>query len=138
MIDLSGKRALATGSTQGIGLAIARCLAERGATVFIHGATSIEKCKAAAATVNGKTETVLQNLLDGDCAEKLYAQTGPVDILVLNASVQYGKAWDQITEEEFDRQVNVNFKASLRLIQKYEPAMFDQGWGRIVAVGSVQ
>lgn len=138
MFDLSGKRALVTGSTQGIGLAIARCLAEHGATVFIHGATNIDKCEQAAASINGKTKTVLQDLAAHDCAEKLYAQTGDLDILVLNASVQVSKAWDQITEFEFDRQTDVNFRASLSLMQKYAPSMLRQKWGRIVAVGSVQ
>ena len=63
------------------------------------------------------------SLLDADCAEKLYRMTGDVDILVLNASVQFRKSWDQVTSEEFDTQMKLNFKSNLELIQKYAPYM---------------
>lgn len=138
MFDLSGKRALVTGSTQGIGLAIASCLAEHGAEVFVHGATSIAKCEAAGNSIKGVTHAVLQDLSVHDCAEKLYAQTGDVDILVLNASVQFSNPWNKITEDEFTRQIDINLRASFTLIQKYAPYMLDQNWGRIVTIGSVQ
>ena len=138
MFNLTGKRALVTGSTQGIGWAIASCLAEHGAEVFVHGGTSLEKCTKAAERINGITYPVLQDLSWHDCAEKLYTQTSNVDILVLNASVQYSKAWDQITEEEFDHQIDTNLRASFSLTQKYAPHMIAQKWGRIVMIGSVQ
>jgi len=64
--------------------------------------------------------------------------TGNIDILVLNASVQIRKRWDTITEDEFDTQMTVNFKSSVKLIQKYAPAMLENRWGRIVTIGSVQ
>jgi NAD(P)-dependent dehydrogenase (short-subunit alcohol dehydrogenase family) len=73
-----------------------------------------------------------------ECAETLYKITGDIDILILNASIQYRRAWDEIADEEFDRQMTVNFKSSLKLIQKYVPYMQKQKWGRIVTVGSVQ
>ncbi len=138
MFDLSGKRALVTGSTQGIGKAIAETLSRQGATVIIHGATSQEKCQKAAQDMPGPVETAVVDLSRSDAAEKLYALTGDVDILVLNASIQYRKAWDEITEQEFDTQVNCNFKSSLMLTQKYAPAMKRKGWGRVVMIGSVQ
>ena len=137
MFDLKGKTALVTGSTQGIGFAIAKCLAERGAKVFVHGATTLEKCEKAAREIHASVP-VCQNLADPSGADKLYAMTGDVDILVLNASVQYRKAWDEITSEEFDTQIQVNLKSSMRLIQLYAPHMKKNGFGRIVAVGSVQ
>ena len=56
MFDLSGKRALVTGSTQGIGKAIAKTLSDRGATVVIHGSTSLDKCRMAAKELKGKAE----------------------------------------------------------------------------------
>lgn len=138
MFDLTGKTALVTGSTQGIGFAAAQCLASRGAEVIIHGSTSLEKCEKAAAAIRGKTRVALQDLSDHACAERLYAMTGDVDILVLNASVQVRKPWDQITGEEFDRQIDTNLRASLYLTQKYAPHMISRHWGRIVMVGSVQ
>ncbi len=138
MFNLNGKRALVTGSTQGIGKAIAKALSEQGATVIVHGSSSMEKCQKAAKEMSGSPELAVADLSKSDCAEKLYEQTGDVDILVLNASVQVRKAWDEITEEEFDFQINTNLKASLALIQKYAPHMKEQNWGRIVTVGSVQ
>ncbi len=138
MFDLTGKKALVTGSTQGIGEAIARCFADHGAQVFIHGATSMEKCKRVSDDIGDAATPVVANLGDLDCADQLYALTGDVDILVLNASIQYRNPWNTITPEELQKQVDVNFRASLMLIQKYAPAMLEKGWGRIVLVGSVQ
>lgn len=137
MFDLTGKTALVTGSTQGIGFAIAKTLAAHGAKVFVHGATSMEKCQAAAGKITGAVP-VCQSLADPQGAEKLYRLTGNVDILVANASVQFRKKWSEITSEEFDEQVLVNLKSTLRLIQLYAPHMQAQKWGRILCVGSVQ
>lgn len=136
MLHLTGKRALITGSTQGIGLAIAKSLSEAGATVWING-TNEEKAKRAADQIKGAQIAVCDLSLP-DCADRLYQKTGDVDILILNASIQYRKAWNEITDEEFDKQIAVNFKASLKLIQKYAPYMQRQKWGRIITVGSVQ
>jgi NAD(P)-dependent dehydrogenase (short-subunit alcohol dehydrogenase family) len=136
MFDLLKKKVLITGSTQGIGFAIAKCLSEAGATVFING-TNEEKAKRAADQIEG-AQTAVCDLSLPDCADRLYKMTGDVDILILNASIQYRRAWGEITDEEFDKQIAVNFKASLKLIQKYAPYMQKQGWGRIITVGSVQ
>lgn len=138
MFDLTGKKALVTGSSQGIGLEAAKALAESGAKVFVHASTSKEKAERAAKSVSETAVPVVADLSEEGCIEKLYAQTGDVDILVLNASVQIRKAWLEITADEFDRQVRVNLKSSLEAIQKYAPAMQEKGWGRIVTVGSVQ
>ncbi len=143
MFDLTGKRALVTGSTQGIGYAIAKCLASMGADVTVNGATSLEKCEKAAeemrqAGVKGKISVSLSDLSKPDGADKLFADVGEVDILVLNASIQYRKKWNEITPEEMETQLQTNFKSSLRLIQLCEPHMEAQKWGRILTVGSVQ
>ncbi len=137
MFDLHGKRALVTGSTQGIGLAIARLFRESGAEVIVHGATSIEKCETAAKIV-GCTKYVVKSLTDRDAAEVIYAQTGDVDILVLNASIQYRTPWQEIDRDALDTQVSINFAATLAMIQKYYPHMKEQRYGRILTVGSVQ
>lgn len=137
MFDLKNKKVLVTGSTQGIGLALAKGFAECGAIVYVNGASSYNKCQKAVSQVkDGKI--AFCNLLDTDCAEKLYEITGDIDILVLNASVQYRKAWDEVTSEEFDNQMKINFKSNLELIQKYTPYMKERGWGRILTIGSVQ
>ena len=136
MFDLTGKRALVTGSTQGIGFAIAKELAEHGATVYVHGATNAEKCANASKRIEGSIP-VLANLLVTEEIDALYEKTGDVDILVLNASVQYKKQWDEFTLEEYDRQMNCNVRASYLLMKKYAEGMKSKKWGRIVTLGSV-
>lgn len=137
MFNLSGKKALVTGSTQGIGFAIAKCLAEYGAKVYVNGAANQEKVKSAAAKIKDAVP-VFVDLSKKDCAERIYNITGDLDILVLNASVQIRKAWSKITDNEFDFQMNTNFRASVKLIQKYAPQMIENKWGRIITIGSVQ
>ena len=136
MFDLNGKKALVTGSTQGIGLAVARLLAQHGAEVYVHGAASVEKCESVSATFKN-AHTVVADLRERDCAEKLYAATGDVDILVLNASMQYKRAWNEYTPEEYDDQLDCNLRASYLLMCKYAEGMKKRGHGRIVTVGSV-
>lgn len=137
MFDLHGKRALITGSTQGIGLAIAKLFAEQGADVIVHGSSSIEKCEKAMAET-GAGMYVCQDMTKADCADIMYEKTGAVDILVLNASIQYRTPWQEIEREALDAQISINFAATLSMIQKYYPAMKQKGYGRILTVGSVQ
>ena len=136
MFDLTGKTALVTGSIQGIGLAIAKCLSEHGAKVFVHDASNMEKCKKASEQIKNSVP-VCGDFLEQDYVDKLYNQTGDVDILVLNASIQYKRKWDEFTIEEYDIQMNCNVKSSYLLTTKYSKAMKEKGWGRIVTVGSV-
>jgi len=136
LFDLTGKTALVTGSTQGIGFDIAKELAACGAKVFVNGASSEEKCAAAAAQIPGATP-IRADLLSEDGIETLYAKTGDVDILVLNASIQYKHAWDEFSPEEYDRQLDCNLKSSYWLIRRYAPGMKARKWGRIVTIGSV-
>ena len=92
MFDLKGKTALVTGSTQGIGYAIARLLIERGAEVYIHCSGDEEKVRRVAKEL-GSTRFVIADLSERDAAERIYAVTGPLDIVVANASVQYRDEW---------------------------------------------
>lgn len=136
MFDLTGKTALVTGSTQGIGFDIAATLAAHGATVYVNGASSQEKCAAAAARIPRAIPVRADLTTDAGIAALVEA-TGDIDILVLNASIQYKRAWDGFSMEEFDLQFNCNVRASYALMCRYAPAMRERGWGRIVTIGSV-
>jgi glucose 1-dehydrogenase len=136
MFDLSGKTALVTGATQGIGFAIAQSLSMHGAKVFVNGASSDEKCIAASDKIKNSVP-VRANLLEKEEIYRLHEKTGDVDILVLNASIQYKRDWDEFTDEEFDIQLNCNLTSTYYLIKKYAPYMQKQKWGRIVTMGSV-
>ena len=136
MFDLTGKKALVTGSTQGIGFDIAKCLAERGATVYVHGATSMEKCKNASDKIKDSIP-VCADFLEAGSVDKLYDVTGDVDILVLNASIQYKRKWNEFSNDEYDIQFDCNLKSTYLLIKKYAEGMKEKGWGRIVTLGSV-
>ena len=136
IFDLTGKTALVTGSTQGIGFEIARILAKQGAKVFVSGAHSMEKCLAACREIPNSMPARV-NLLDPDDIDRLYEQTGDIDILVLNASIQYKRQWDAFTYEEYENQMNCNVRSSYLLIKKYAKGMKEKRWGRIVTIGSV-
>lgn len=142
MFDLTGKTALVTGSSRGIGRAVALCLAEAGADVVVHCTGRPEKAQEVVDAIRAmgrKAWFIQKNLMDEDCAEYIFSRLEqPLDILVLNASIQYRKAWEQITAQDFAEQMNVNLRASMLLIQKAVPHMREQHWGRIVTVGSVQ
>ena len=136
MFDLSGKTALVTGSTQGIGFAIAKTLADHGAKVFVAGAQNRKKCIDASAKIKNSVP-VTANLLNSEDIDGLYEQTGDVDILVLNASIQYKRKWNEFSSEEYDEQMDCNVKSSYQLIRKYAEGMKKKKWGRIVTIGSV-
>lgn len=141
MFELNGKRALVTGSSQGIGMEIANVLADNGAYVFVHGSKNWDKANAVADRIKekgGQAQATIADLSDKDGVDKLYRQTGNIDILIINASVQIRKEWDEITEDEFDTQIQVNLKSSFRMIQQYVPYMKNKHWGRIITIGSIQ
>ncbi|MBQ4517067.1 MAG: SDR family oxidoreductase [Clostridia bacterium] len=136
MFDLTEKTALVTGATQGIGFAIAKLLAERGAKVFVGGVASMEKCEKACKQIPAAIP-VVADLLQSSAIDDLYKVTGDVDILVLNASIQFKKEWDAFTMEDYNIQMDCNVKSSYFLIKKYAQEMKNKKWGRIVTIGSV-
>ncbi len=142
MFDLTGKRALITGSTQGIGYAVAKCFAEHGAEVWVHCSRDTEKAERIAVEIaentSAATHGIACDLGDADAAQRMFAMTGAVDILVCNASVQIRRAWEEITLDEYETQMNINLRSSLCLMQTYIPSMQKNGWGRILNIGSVQ
>ncbi|MVM30755.1 SDR family oxidoreductase [Spirosoma sp. HMF4905] len=145
LFNLSGKNALVTGSSQGIGQAIALALAEFGANVIVHNRHGDEEAQNVAdqiRQIGGKSAVVGIDLSEANAIEKLYRQAtepfGPIDILVTNASVQIPAKWQETTIDDFDKQVNANWKSTLLMMQRFAPDMVERGWGRILTIGSVQ
>lgn len=140
LFSLNGKRALVTGSSRGIGRAIAFALAGAGAEVIFHGSRESAALSAAfsEARKNGwdvRFETA--DLNDARAVEFLAEHTGPVDILVLNASFQKYQTVEDFSGADFDAQFQVNLGASFRLIRAFIPGMTARKWGRVLALGSV-
>ena len=138
---MNEKKALITGSSRGIGRAIALTLARDGCKVLVHCAgntAKAEETKALIESAGGKAEIIKADLCDTDETKLLAAKAADCDILVLNASLQYRNRWDKITLEECYNQLNCNFVSSLLLIQGAAGHMKQNGWGRIITIGSVQ
>lgn len=135
------KTAFITGSSRGIGRAIAKRLAADGYKVILHGVSEGEKIRALKAEIEqegGVAEIVTANLSDTEETKRLFGAASASDVLVLNASVQYKKPWMEITEADCRDQLNCNFVSSMMLIQAAAPHMKENGWGRIITIGSVQ
>ena len=145
MFDLKGKTALITGSGQGIGKEAALLLAAHGAKVIINWRSrdeiameTLKELEAAGAEFLTWKYDLASDTVRADFEAWAKENNVVVDILVLNASVQFRNDWENITFEEFDTQLHVNVRASLALIQACVPGMREKHWGRIVTVGSVQ
>ncbi len=141
MLELKGKKALVTGSSRGIGKALVTKLAKMGADVVVHCASNLEKAQGVAEKIiadGGKATAITCDLSNPDNVKELAESVKDVDILVLNASMQFKNKWENISVDEFYKQVNCNFLASMLLIQAAVPHMREQKWGRIITIGSVQ
>ena len=135
------KTALVTGSSRGIGRAIAIRLAKDGFKVIVHAAGNVQKAEETKRIIEengGVAEIIMSNLCDVEETKKLIEKTGDVDVLVLNASLQYKTPWKEITVDACYEQLNCNFVSSMILIQSVVPYMTKNHWGRIVTIGSVQ
>lgn len=130
------KTALVTGSTQGIGKAIAERLVKDGMNVIVHCSSDMEKAERIKDEI-GAYRAVVGDLSDKEQVAKMREKTGAVDVLVLNASVQYKQKWLDIGDAEIEKQLGVNVISTLKLMQAYYPDMKKKGFGRIITIGSV-
>jgi NAD(P)-dependent dehydrogenase (short-subunit alcohol dehydrogenase family) len=136
---LRGKRALVTGSTQGIGFAIAQGLAREGAAVVVNG-RSEAKVSETAKRIGAETKASVTGIAGdvGSAAEvnRLLAQLGPVDILINNAGIFEPKPFLEIPDSDWIRFFEVNVMSGVRLSRALLPHMLKQNWGRIIFISS--
>lgn len=135
------KTAFVTGSSRGIGRAIAIRLAKDGYKIVVHGADNIQKAEETKSIIEqngGVAEVFVCDLTNLDNTRKLCDKIGNIDVLILNASLQYRTPWQKITVDECYKQLNCNFVSSMMLIQATVDNMKNKKWGRIVTIGSVQ
>ncbi|MBV2354057.1 SDR family oxidoreductase [Streptomyces sp. J2-1] len=139
-IDLTGRTALVTGSTQGIGAAIAAGLARAGARVAVNGRNE-ERVAESVATLGREVPgaefvPVAADVSDEEGAARVLRQLPQVDILVNNLGI-FGSADPlEITDDEWRRYFEVNVLAAVRLTRQYLPGMTERGWGRVQYIAS--
>ncbi|WP_375407766.1 3-oxoacyl-[acyl-carrier-protein] reductase [uncultured Methylobacterium sp.] len=141
MFDLTGRKALVTGATGGLGGSIARALHAQGAAVSISGTRS-DALEALAAELGGeRVHSLVTNLSDKDAVEALVpaaeAAMGGLDILVNNAGITRDNLFLRMKDEEWDAVIAVNLTAAFRLSRAAVKGMMRRRHGRIVNIGSV-
>ena len=140
MFDLTGKTALVTGATGGLGGAIAKALQAQGATVALSG-TRREVLDALAAEMGGRTYVLPCNLADKNEVEALVPKAeeamGQLDILVANAGITKDNLFVQLKDEEWDQVIDVNLTATFRLARAAVRGMMRRRFGRVIGITSV-
>jgi NAD(P)-dependent dehydrogenase (short-subunit alcohol dehydrogenase family) len=134
-LQLEGKRALVTGSTAGIGFAIAEALANEGASVIVNGRTQ-KRVDEAVARLNGKVEGVAADLGTAEGAAKVFGSYPEVDILVNNLGIFEVRQFEDIDDADWRRFFEVNVLSGVRMCRQYLPGMKQRNWGRIIFISS--
>lgn len=144
LFDLSGKRALVTGSSQGIGLALATGLAEHGAEVIINGRTA-DRVEAVVGALRGKGLTAHPAMFDVTSRDAVDAavadvgsRVGPLDILVNNAGMQHRAPLEDFPPEKWDEMLQTNVTSLFNVSQAAGRGMIARGSGKIINIASVQ
>jgi NAD(P)-dependent dehydrogenase (short-subunit alcohol dehydrogenase family) len=139
-LRLSDKLALVTGSTKGIGLAIATALAREGARVIVNGRSEASVAAALArireTDPGARAEGFAGDLSKATAASGLLKRTPDVDILVNNLGIFEPKPFEEISDEDWQRFFDVNVLSGARLSRAYLPGMKRRDWGRIVFISS--
>ncbi len=134
---LTGRTALVTGASRGIGKAIAKALSREGARVIICGRKQ-DALNTLAEEMGASMVPMACHVGRADDVHRLAESAGPVDILVNNAAtnIQFGSCLEA-DEAQFDKMVETNLKSAFRLIKALAPGMVDRGWGSIINISSV-
>ena len=139
-IELSGKTALVTASTAGIGFATAKGLAESGATVVLNGRSDASVAKARekllAAVPNAQLLGIAADLSDSAGADKLLAALPSVDILVNNAGIYEQQDFFESDDALWEQHWQTNVMSGVRLSRALLPQLMAKGWGRVVFISS--
>lgn len=140
MFDLTGRKALVTGASGGIGEEIARALHKQGATVGLHG-TRREKLDALAAELGDRTYVFTADITDRAAlktlAQDVESTLGGVDILVNNAGITRDGLMMRMSDEDWDAVININLNAAFLLTREFVSPMLKRRYGRIVNISSV-
>ncbi|MEM6907669.1 MAG: 3-hydroxybutyrate dehydrogenase [Pseudomonadota bacterium] len=131
---LEGKRALITGSTSGIGLAIARALRAEGAEIVLNGLGDRDEIAALEAELQASYYDA--NLLDLSAIEAMMGALGPLDILVNNAGMQHVAPVEDFPPDKWDAVIGLNLTAPFHTTRLAVPGMKEKGWGRIINTAS--
>jgi len=139
-LKLTGKRALASGSTKGIGFAIAAGLAREGAEVIVNGRSqaSVDNAlkKIRQAVPSARVSGFAGDLADAVVVDRLVGLVPAVDILVNNLGIFEPKPFERIPDEDWRRFFEINVLSGVRLSRAYLPGMKEKNWGRIVFISS--
>ena len=144
LFDLTGRVALVTGGSRGLGKSMARAYAEHGASVMICSRNAVEVEAAAKEIGEGlsvRVEWVTADLSKASEAQRLADETiarlGRVDVLVNNAGGNIPQRADQITDEAWDQIIELNLSGIMRLTRACLPQMMERKWGRVIHISSV-
>jgi len=139
-LKLKGRRALVTGSTAGIGFAIARTLAAEGVSVVVTGRTQARVDKALAelraAVPDARFEGFAGDLAEPGPADDLTQEFPDIDILVNNLGMFEPRAFAGISDPQWQKMIETNFFSGLRLSRFYLPRMLERNWGRVLFISS--
>lgn len=144
MFSLAGRTALVTGASRGIGAAVARILGEMGADVGVNhfeDGVAAEKVVAELRAMGRRAAAFDVDVSRADITTSLVAAAeaalAPIDVLVVNAARSIYATLEEATEADIDAQIEMNFKATVRLLNAVVPAAAKRGFGRIVTIGSI-
>jgi short-subunit dehydrogenase len=136
-VDLRGKTALLTGATGGLGIAIAKALAGRGAGVVLSSRKPDELTALAADLPGGGHRTIVADLAEEGEALRLLGEAGDVDVLVANAGLPASGRLDGFSQDEIGRALRVNLESPVRMARELTPRLLERGTGHLVFVSSI-